>query len=82
MIKPLDPLKISVMDIKKSQMGGVFFNSLFDTNKFLFAEKTEPYDNPRLTDRSFSNDWEHFVKVEFEKFSSRNTNTTNNNSKT
>lgn len=60
------------MDLKKSKMGSVFFNSLFDTNKFLFAEKTEPYDNPRLSDNSSWNDWHHFVKTEFERLVKQN----------
>jgi serine/threonine-protein phosphatase 2A regulatory subunit B'' len=67
MVKPEDPAAIKVTDLARSGMADVFFNTLFDLQKFLVREYQFPLVNANFGDVTKNlSPWELYVLIEYE----------------
>ncbi|ETO13573.1 hypothetical protein RFI_23794 [Reticulomyxa filosa] len=69
-VQPLESSKFTLAQLKKSKLAYLFFDMLFDINKFIANEQKdsvaleEIHSNPHLTD------WDRFALIEYEKYAS------------
>ncbi|XP_039262806.2 serine/threonine-protein phosphatase 2A regulatory subunit B'' subunit delta-like [Styela clava] len=72
MIHPAKPECISLVDLKKSQMAGIFFDTFLNIEKYLEHEQKDPFANSLLdeNDEAFElpkqSDWEKYAAEEYE----------------
>ena len=67
MINPNGASYITVQDLLKSKMADVFFNTLFDLQKFLIREYQFPLVNPELDEMTKKlSPWEVYVLIEYD----------------
>jgi serine/threonine-protein phosphatase 2A regulatory subunit B'' len=67
MVKPANPLFVTLADLVKSKMADVFFNTLFDLLKFLTREYQYPAVNPEFDELTGTlSPWEIFVLIEYD----------------
>ena len=72
MIKPSDPRRITLKDIKRCKLSGIFFNVLFNLNKFIAYENRDPFaiQQDRLNLAEKLSDWDKFARIEYDKMAS------------
>jgi serine/threonine-protein phosphatase 2A regulatory subunit B'' len=71
MINPRDAAFITVADLIKSKMADVFFNTVFDLQKFLIREYQYPIVNPDLDELTAKlSPWEVYVLMEYDQLAS------------
>lgn len=67
MIKPADPRRITLKDLKQCKMAGVFFNALFNLNKFILYESRNPFSIQQEHNSTEQlSDWDKFARVEYD----------------
>lgn len=67
MIDPEDPAVVTIADLTRSKMADVFFNSLFDLQKFLIREYQFPLVNPNFDEvTKHLTPWEIYVLIEYD----------------
>ncbi|KNC54315.1 uncharacterized protein AMSG_12341 [Thecamonas trahens ATCC 50062] len=69
LVKPADPSRITLSDLKRCGQAQIFFNALFNLNKFINHEQKDPatiraeHGEPHLTP------WDRFAREEYERLS-------------
>lgn len=67
MVDPIDPAFVTTTDLIRSKMSDVFFNSLFDLQKFLIREYQFPLVNPSLDEFTRQlTPWDIYVLIEYD----------------
>jgi serine/threonine-protein phosphatase 2A regulatory subunit B'' len=68
MINPINPLFVTLADLVRSKTADVFFNMLFDLQKFLLREYHYPVIDSELDElKGKLTPWEVYVLVEYER---------------
>lgn len=67
MVKPRDPKRITTKDLKKSKMASIFFNVLFNLNKFVAYEQRDPFQVKQERSGPEKTDWERFARIEYDR---------------
>uniref|UniRef100_A0A023F3S4 Protein phosphatase 2 regulatory subunit n=1 Tax=Triatoma infestans TaxID=30076 RepID=A0A023F3S4_TRIIF len=65
MIRPENPGKISLSDLKKCKMTPIFFDTFFNLEKYLDHEQRDPFASQRDHDNEMS-DWDRYASDEYE----------------
>eukprot|EP01062_Namystynia_karyoxenos_P022917 TRINITY_DN1880_c0_g1_i4.p1 TRINITY_DN1880_c0_g1~~TRINITY_DN1880_c0_g1_i4.p1 ORF type:complete len:703 (+),score=229.84 TRINITY_DN1880_c0_g1_i4:153-2261(+) len=68
-IKPKDPKRICLQDIKGCPLSGNFFNALFNLNKFIAFEQRDPFAAHAERQLPEKTEWDRFAKVEYDRMS-------------
>lgn len=63
MVKPKDPQRITLTDLKKCQNGGYFFNALMNVQKFLDSERQFSMGDKE----GYDSDWDRFASQEYDR---------------
>eukprot|EP00667_Euglena_gracilis_P003178 EG_transcript_3184 len=68
MINPRDPKHIRLSDIKACPTSGIFFNVLFNLNKFIAFEQRDPFQAHAEKQNSLEKtDWDRFARIEYDR---------------
>jgi serine/threonine-protein phosphatase 2A regulatory subunit B'' len=67
MINPVDPKCIRLTDIKACPTSGVFFNVLFNLNKFIAFEQRDPFQAHAEKQGPEKTDWDRFARLEYDR---------------
>lgn len=62
MVNPRKGDLISLADVRRSKMGGLMYNMLFNLSKFIAAEQSNPYDSHSDS----LSDWQRFAQEEYQ----------------
>ncbi|KAL3848574.1 hypothetical protein ACJMK2_019424 [Sinanodonta woodiana] len=68
LVRPKDPEKITLWDLKNCKMTNIFFDTFFNLDKFLEHEQKDPFTNLRdiESDVPEPTDWEKYAAEEYE----------------
>uniref|UniRef100_A0A1I8GNW2 Vacuolar protein sorting-associated protein 28 homolog n=1 Tax=Macrostomum lignano TaxID=282301 RepID=A0A1I8GNW2_9PLAT len=62
MVKPAQPNRIALGDLKRCKLAGVFFDTMFNLHKFLDYEQRDPFANLRdIQECAGMSDWEKYA---------------------
>ena len=67
MINPQDPKYIRLSDIKVCPTSGIFFNVLFNLNKFIGFEQRDPFQAHAEKQGPERTDWDRFARIEYDR---------------
>ncbi|PAA46597.1 hypothetical protein BOX15_Mlig023791g4 [Macrostomum lignano] len=67
MVKPAQPNRIALGDLKRCKLAGVFFDTMFNLHKFLDYEQRDPFANLRdIQECAGMSDWEKYAAEMYE----------------
>eukprot|EP00669_Euglena_mutabilis_P011268 TRINITY_DN592_c0_g1_i1.p1 TRINITY_DN592_c0_g1~~TRINITY_DN592_c0_g1_i1.p1 ORF type:complete len:617 (-),score=141.77 TRINITY_DN592_c0_g1_i1:156-1985(-) len=68
MIHPKDPNRIRLSDLKACPTSGIFFNVLFNLNKFIAFEQRDPFQaHAEKQNSAERTDWDRFARIEYDR---------------
>lgn len=63
---PVDPLRITLNDLKRCRLTPVFFDTFFNLEKYLDHEQRDPFASQRDEDGLSMSDWDRYAAEEYE----------------
>ena len=77
LVKPQEPGKIRLKDLKNCKMTNVFFDTFINLEKYLEYEQRDPFSNIRDLDSPEQSDWDKYAAEEYENLVSEDYNADN-----